>query len=382
MKRAVAVAIFAIVYSWAVGPAAGQSDPPRLPFKAEAPLELPEGMYFGEVAGVAVNSKGHVFVSSRSNKTGPFLGARAAQILEFDPTGKFIREIGRHLFAWAFAETVRIDKADNIWAVDKGSGVIVAFAADGRRVINSISRPTEPQEYHPYPSVDVPRDLSARAASRQPTDIAWDSLGNFYVTDGYERATVQKYDQFGDLVKTWGERGTGPGQFFMPHGIAIDDADNIYVADRGNARIQVFNTDGKFLRQFTLQGQVSYYPLDPRVGNPLPLFMPNDPLKPRGDDPAVPQAYPDAPPADLSLAAGAPEAICITPGPNQVLYIGDTNPSRIYKVSLEGKVLGMLGNPGGKLGEFRVVHSLTCVDDHTLWVADLTNWRAQKITLR
>ncbi len=81
------------------------------------------------------------------------------------------------------------------------------------------------------------------------------------------------------------------------------------------------------------------------------------------------------------MAPGSPDAICITPGPEQVLYIADIGPSRIYKVSLEGKVLGMMGGRGMKLGQLNTPHQLTCVDDKTLWVADMFNWRVQKFTM-
>src|SRR6202051_2834005 len=89
-------------------------------------LKLPPGMNFGEVPGVAVNSKGHVFVFTRSNSAnGPAYGAAAAQLLEFDANGEFVREIGKGLYAWSEAHTVRIDKDDNIWAIDKGSDMVI-----------------------------------------------------------------------------------------------------------------------------------------------------------------------------------------------------------------------------------------------------------------
>ena len=91
-----------------------------------------------------------------------------------------------------------------------------------------------------------------RRPFRQPTDVAWDSQGNIYITDGYVNSRVAKYDKNGDWVKSWGEPGTGPGQFSTPHAIAIDRNDNVYVGDRANRRIQVFDTDGKFLRMFTI----------------------------------------------------------------------------------------------------------------------------------
>src|ERR1700720_346482 len=90
-------------------------------------LKLPSDLYLGEVSGVAVNSKKHIFVFSRGNTTGPAYGATAAQLLEFGADGKYIREIGKNLYAWSYAHAVRIDASDNIWAVDKGSDMIIRF---------------------------------------------------------------------------------------------------------------------------------------------------------------------------------------------------------------------------------------------------------------
>ncbi len=96
------------------------------------PLKLPENIHLGEVTGVAVDSKGHVFVLSRGNTTGPAYAAAAAQLLEFDRNGKFLREIGHNLYAWSFGHSVRIDRDDNIWATDKGSDMVVKFNPQGR----------------------------------------------------------------------------------------------------------------------------------------------------------------------------------------------------------------------------------------------------------
>src|SRR6476661_7409330 len=107
--------------------AMAQQSPPEIPYESVPNLlKLPDDMHLGEAAGVAVNSKGHIFVYTRGgSSTGPAYGNTASQLWEFAPNGKFIREIGKNLYAWAFAHTVRIDKDDNTWATDKGSDMII-----------------------------------------------------------------------------------------------------------------------------------------------------------------------------------------------------------------------------------------------------------------
>src|ERR1700723_2217472 len=98
-------------------------------------LKLPSTMNLGEVAGVAVNSKGRIFVFSRGGTSGPAYGAAAAQLLEFSPDGQYLRELGPHLYGWSFAHAVKIDKSDNIWAVDKGSDMVIKFNSEGQVVM-------------------------------------------------------------------------------------------------------------------------------------------------------------------------------------------------------------------------------------------------------
>src|SRR5471030_3069252 len=144
-------------------------------------LKLPKDLYLGEVTGVAVNSKGHVFVFSRGNSSGPAYAATAAQLLEFDQNGKYVREIGKNLYAWAFAHSVRIDRQDNIWAADKGSDMVVKFTPDGRvsmvfgRKQEASDEGTGPLK-HPKPPLP-PED----GRFRQVTDVAWDSDDNGYI---------------------------------------------------------------------------------------------------------------------------------------------------------------------------------------------------------
>src|SRR5262252_3857984 len=183
-------------------------------------LKLPPDLYFGEVTGVAVNSKGHIFVFSRGNTTGPAYGAAAAQLLEFDREGKFVREIGHNLYAWSYAHTVKIDPQDNIWVTDKGSDVVVKFTPEGR-VTMVFGRKQEASDDGTGPLKHVRPPLPpVDGQFRQVTDIAWDPDGNNYISDGYINTRVAKFDKNGDWVKSWGEPGNGPGQFMTPHSIA------------------------------------------------------------------------------------------------------------------------------------------------------------------
>src|ERR1700745_4121987 len=139
--------------------ALAQQLPPEIPYDSVANLlKLPPDMHLGEVAGVAVNSKGHIDVYSRGGSSvGPAYGNTASQILEFDHDGNFIREVGKNLYAWAFAHTVRIDKEDNIWATDKGSDMIVKMTPAGR-VMMVFGRKSEPSasEAHPHERPNPP----------------------------------------------------------------------------------------------------------------------------------------------------------------------------------------------------------------------------------
>src|SRR5579859_3543655 len=208
---------------------------PEIPFDSVPnAIKMPTGMYLGEVSGVAVNSKGHIFVFSRGNTTGPAFAAAAAQLLEFDKDGKFLREIGHNLYAWSFAHTVRIDKEDNIWVADKGSDMVIKLNPQGRvvmvfgRKLEASDEGTEPLK-HFKPSLP-PID----GEFRQVTDMAWDAAGNTYISDGYINSRIAKIDKDGNWIKSWGEPGTDSGQFNTPHSIATDDMGNVYVADRGN----------------------------------------------------------------------------------------------------------------------------------------------------
>jgi len=294
---------------------------PEIQYDADPyPLKLPEGMNFGEAVGVAVNSKGHVFVFHRGGHT---------QLFEFDQNGKFIREIGKDLYGFTFAHVVRIDKDDNIWCVDEGSNMVIKFNPEGR-VVMVFGRKPEAVEA-PAPAAPGVIPAARPNTFNRPTDIAWDAQGNSYVSDGYNNSRVAKFDKDGNWVKAWGTRGTEPGQFHTPHTIVTDPSGKVYVGDRENNRIQIFNGDGEFLKQWT--------------------------------------------------NVGAPWAMCITNGPKPVIYSSDSIPGRIYKLDLDGKILGVFGKAGKAPGQFGWVHEMACPTENTLWVGEIQNWRVQKLTL-
>lgn len=325
-------------------------------------------MNLGEVLGIAVNSKGRVVVLNHpgSATSGPLYGNATTQLLEFDQTGKFVREIGRGVYGLGYAHSVRFDKYDNLWVVDKGTNSVMRFNPAGYVTMNLGRRPEGPDEpdlfYFKGNGLrdNRPAPQHVDGLFRTPTDIAWDSDDNVYISDGYTNSRVAKFDKHGNWIKSWGSRGTGgehanenPSQFNTPHNIGIDGQNNVYVADRGNRRIQVFDRDGNFLRFIFLNA-----PYDKKRHPVLGNLNPN---------------LPDE---------TAPWTICISNTPTQYLYTSDSEPGRIYKLTLDGKIVGMLGESGHELGQFNWIHGIACRSENELYVADMNNWRVQKLLLR
>jgi len=348
-----------------------QQTVPEIPFDANINfLKLPADLNLGEASGVAVNSKGDIAVFSRSNSAnGPAYAATASQVLLFDKTGKFIREIGKGLYAWSYAHTVRFDKDDNLWAVDKGSDMIVRFNPEGHVTMVFGRKKEASDEAEHWTRVTPPRP-PVNGQFRQPTDVAWDAEGNIYISDGYINSRVAKFTKDGDWVTSMGEPGGGKlGNLNTPHTIANDAKGNIYVGDRGNRRIQVIDPKtNQFVREIKIDAPV-----------------PPDAQPWMGAKPDVARLLAaDAAPGAATMAPGAPWAICITP-PNaqgqQFLYSSDSFPGRVYKLTLDGKVVGMLGKTGHVAKTFGWIHEIACPSENELYVAELLNWRVQKLTL-
>ncbi|MBL0172149.1 MAG: 6-bladed beta-propeller [Gemmatimonadaceae bacterium] len=355
MNRIAAAALTALVVPFAVvHVAAAQSAVPEIRFDANVePLKLPPTVHFGEVVGIALNSKRHVFVFTRTGVRSTVHGASASQLFEFDATGSYLREIGKDLYGFSFAHTVRIDKDDNIWATDEGTNMIVKFNPAGRVTMVLGRRPEAVEQEVALPPGTEPR--AGWGTFNRPADVAWDLAGNIFIADGYGNSRVVKVDKNGRWMKTWGSRGSAPGQFNILHTIANDAKGNIYIGDRTNRRIQVFDADGNPLRIMTID---------------VPFTK--EPNVMVGAGPAG---------ANTLAVSGAPWAMCITPGSTQYLYVSDAVPGRIYKLTLDGKVLGVLGEAGKQAKQFGWIHEIACPSENELWVAEILNWRVQKLTL-
>jgi hypothetical protein len=362
MKRFLPIAVLAFFAAGA--PLLAQSAP-DLKFQANADIvSLP---VYGEVAGVATNSHGHVFVYMRAGQPVATLGTERtfyhgnARLFEFDQNGKLVREIGGKSYAFDFAQQVRIDPQDNIWAVDAGSSMAMKFDPDGR-LLMVLGRKNENIGVRPGPGIPArlidpqpapgggggegggagpnPPGSGIRGEGfSQPTDIAFDRDGNVYIADGMgNNNRIAKFNREGNWVAGWGQTGTGPGQFNKIMGIVTDSAGNVYVADAGNRRIQVFDNNGTFKSQIA--------------------------------------------------GIGSPRAICISSGPTQYLYSSNSNDAEsmdngeIYKIQLNGNVVGKFGKAGRQPGEFGMVNSIDCRNENDLWVGEVWNWRVQKVTMQ
>jgi hypothetical protein len=337
MRRRVTAGVFVLLL-WsgtAFAQAKARATAPEIPFDSvHGFFKLPAGLYMGEGIGVATNSRGHVFVYTRSGET---------RLFEFDETGKFVKEFGTGSYGFAFAHAVRVDRDDNVWAVDEGTNVITKFSPDGKILMVLGKRPDPIGQIGLMPGSGRYAGRNLPYSFHRPTDIAWDPQGNIFVTDGYGDSRVVKYDKNGRFIKSAGTRGDGTLQFSTPHALAVDANGTVYVADRGNSRIIVLDND---LNQKAVYDHV-----------------------------------------------GAPWAVCISSGPHQYLYSSNSFPSGsnfddapttgdVYKMELDGTVLGRFGAAGHAFGEFSSIHQMDCRNPDELYVAEITAWRVQKIQLR
>ena len=225
-------------------------------------------------------------------------------------------------------------------------------------------------EAEPWTRVTPPRP-PVNGQFRQPTDVAWDTEGNIYISDGYINARVAKFTKDGDWVASLGEPGGGKlGNLNTPHTISYDAKGFIYVGDRGNRRIQVIDPKtNTFVREIKIDAPV-----------------PADAQPWMGAKPDVARLLAaDAPPGAATMAPGAPWAICVS-APNaqgqQFIYSSDAFPGRVYKMTLDGKLVGMLGKSGHQAKQFGWIHEIACPSENEIYVAELLNWRVQILILK
>ena len=198
-------------------------------FGEEPEDTMPEGWKFGRVSGVATDSRGQVFVFQRGPKADP--------IIVFDSKGRYLRSWGRGMFGRPHG--MRVDRDDNVWITDHIDHQVMKFTNDGKLLLTlGIKGQTGTDE----------------KTFDGPTDISFAASGDFYVSDGYGNDRVLKFSKDGKFLLTWGQSGTGPGEFDLVHSVAVDSQGRVFVSDRENDRIQIFDGNGKFLRMWTHLG--------------------------------------------------------------------------------------------------------------------------------
>jgi len=281
-----------------------------MPVAFDAAFEMPEGVAFAGVAAVDIDADGHVIVLHR--------GPQA--LLEFDADGRFLRGFGEDLFRRSHG--LRIDADGNYWTTDFSTHQVLKLAPDGE-VLLALGTAGQSGSWD---------EAAGTRLFNEPNDVAIDSAGNFYVAQGHGRGEplILKFDRDASFVKSWGGQGTLPGQFAVPHSIVIDEDDLVYVADRENRRIQVFDTDGNFVKGWLYYGMA------------------------------------------CSLELHGDEIYMTTGFDGQVV--------RLDKAT--GAVLGVTGMPGDGLGEFGEAHFLAVAEDGSIYVGDVVHRRVQKYVRR
>ncbi len=288
---------------------------------------LPEGFVLGEVSGVAVDSHNHLFVFHRTAHSVRFPGALkndetipGATVLCFEgESGALLALWGGNLFREPHG--IAVDRENNVWLTDRWLHQVFKFTHDGKLLLTVGEK-------------GVP-GLDGRHFGG-PAGVAVAPDGSFYVSDGYVNSRVAKFSQKGEFLFDWGKKGSGPGEFDLPHNIALDAEGRVYVADRTNARIQVFTSDGKFLAQWK----------SPDLGRPW------------------------------AAAVGADGYLYVVDG-------GDLKPvppdqSHLLKLDLTGKIVEQWSSFGNYDGQIYWGHDIAVGGDGAVYVGDILGRRVQK----
>lgn len=302
-------------------PSLVQAQPPQRPLQAldtwslpgyhavdpATRLQLPDGLAWERASSVVFTPEGNLLVLHR----GP------QPLLEFDATGKFLRAFGEGT-GLVFAHGLDVDRDGNIWLTDLRTQLVLKLDRNGKPLM-TLGTPNEGGLW----------DEAAGARHfDQPNETALDSAGNLYVVQGHGQGEprVLKFAPDGSFIKQWGSRGSEAGQFAVAHSIKIDANDRLYVADRENQRIQIFDTEGNFIEQWTYNAMV------------CALFLHDD--------------------GTFWMTSGFDGELAQIDGAT-------------------GKLIGALGSPGAGIGQFGEAHFLTVDGEHNIFVADVVNKRVQ-----
>jgi DNA-binding beta-propeller fold protein YncE len=315
---AAAISMCAVATMNAQGGSGAAPQIPQLNYRLDENFfHYPVGSVVGRTTGIVVNTKtGNILTLNRGYRP----------VMEFKSDGTFIRSWGEGSPMFLGAHALRFDAEGNLWYVDAGDNEIFRWDSEGRTK-GTLGQNPEPWTWLTHV---IERAAQGKANLYQPTDIAWSKDGTNFVSDGYGNSRVAKFSKDGNFVTSWGERGNQPGNFNTPHSIVIDNNDIIYVADRGNDRIQVFDTEGNRKAVWNLPS--------------------------------------------------APWCVCLTNGPNQVMFVGSVG--RVYKMSLDGKILGSFGRPGRMPGTIDSVHQISCADEKAIYMAHTYASRFDKWVLQ
>jgi len=251
------------------------------------------------VSAAAADGKGRIFIFQRA----------PVPVLVFDTQGKYLRGWGEGAFTSPHG--CRIDPEGNLWLTDNGDHRVLKYSTDGKLLLSlGVKGQAGEDDTH----------------FNKPTDVAFAPGGDIYISDGYGNSRVVRMSRDGKYLGAWGKKGGGEGEFNLPHSVVVDKRGRVYVADRENARLQVFTPDGKFIEQWR------------DVGRPYGLFLTAE----------------------------------------ERLIVSDGIANRLSVYDLTGKRLAQFGMPGKSAGELDLPHLLTVDEKGALYVCEINGKRVQK----
>lgn len=334
IRRAAISALWVVL---AVSAGSGQQREPRGRYEVvHGWPQMPEGRILGQATGVDVDSRGQVYVFHRAGRLWsnqqpalPTISRPTVDVFEA-ASGRHLRSWGANLFVMPHGLT--IDRQGNIWLTDVGLHQVFKFGPDGKLllVVGEARVPGADQTHF-----------------NQPTDIAVLPDGSFYVSDGYGNTRVVKFSAAGEYQFEWGRRGTGPGEFDLPHAVDVDARGHVYVADRSNARVQVFDGAGKFLAQWR----------GAELGRPFSVAVSG---------------------GRAIVVDGGDQSLCsVDPSQAEGAKCG-LDRSSAAEVDLNGRILSQFGRFGNYDGQFRVAHDVAVANDGSIFVVDVGGQRVQR----